>query len=109
MSNITVQNKESISVSVTQSGYNKSTVIKQPVKNSIDVSGLVKASADKSYVHSQGVSSNEWTISHNLGKRPSVVIVDSAEDVVYGEVRYIDDNTIRIKFTGGFSGKAYLN
>lgn len=108
MSNITIRNNEAISVSVTQSGYNKSTVIKQPVENTIEI-GTIKATGDKNYIHNQAVSTDVWTISHNLGKKPAVVVVDSADDVVYGDIRYIDDNTIRITFAGAFTGKAYLN
>ena len=108
MSNITVKNNEAISVSIQQSGYNKSTIIKQPVKNQIDVKGL-KGGGDKNYVHTQGSPSATWTVSHNLGKRPAAVVVDSAEDVVYGDIRYIDDNTVTLTFSGAFSGKAYFN
>jgi hypothetical protein len=108
VSNIQVNNKESISVSIKQSGYNKSTVIKQPVENQVDVRGL-KGGGDKNYVHVQSEPSAVWTASHNLGKRPAVVVVDSAEDVVYGEIRHIDDNTVRLTFVGAFAGKAYFN
>lgn len=108
MSNITVKNQESISVTITQSGYNKSTVIKQPVENQIDIRGL-KGGGDKNYVHIQDTAAAVWTASHNLGKRPAVVVVDSAEDVVYGEIRHIDDNTVRLTFSGAFAGKAYFN
>lgn len=108
MSNIQVNNQESISVSITQSGYNKTTVVQQPIENQIDIRGL-KGGGDKNYVHTQSDPSAEWTVSHNLGKRPAVVVVDSAEDVVYGEIRHIDDNTVRLTFVGAFAGKAYFN
>ena len=108
MSNITVKNNEAISVSIRQSGYNKSTVIKQPVENQIDIKGL-KGGGDKNYVHVQNTPSATWTASHNLGKKPAVVVVDSADEVVYGEIEYIDDNTITLTFVGAFSGKAYFN
>ena len=108
MSNITIKNNEAISVSVKQSGYNKSTVIKQPVENQIDIRGL-KGGGDKNYVHVQNTPSASWTASHNLGKKPAVVVVDSADEVVYGEIEYIDDNTITLTFVGAFSGKAYFN
>ena len=108
MSNITIKNNEAISVSVKQSGYNKSTVIKQPVENEVSIAGL-KGGGDKNYVHVQNTPSASWTASHNLGKKPAVVVVDSADEVVYGEIEYIDDNTITLTFVGAFSGKAYFN
>jgi hypothetical protein len=108
VSNITVKNQESISVTITQSGYNKSTVIKQPVENQIDIRGL-KGGGDKNYVHVQNTPSATWTASHNLGKKPAVVVVDSADEVVYGEINYTDDNTVTLTFVGAFSGRAYFN
>lgn len=64
---------------------------------------------DLNYLHTQSVASDEWTINHNLGKYPSVTVIDSAGDEVVGEIEYIDTNNLKIKFAGGFSGKATLN
>lgn len=108
MSNITVNNQESISVSITQSGYNKTTIAKQPAQNNVGITGL-KGGGDKNYIHSQQVPSSVWNVSHNLGKRPSITIVDSSESVVYGDIQYIDNNNLTITFSGAFSGKAYFN
>lgn len=69
----------------------------------------VNAGSDKFFTHAQSIPSSEWTITHNLNKRPSVVVVDSADNVVIGEVEYINDNQVTLRFTGGFSGKAYFN
>lgn len=64
---------------------------------------------DKNYVHNQIVASNSWEIQHNLDKYPSVSIVDSGNNLVIGEIKYIDSNNIIITFTAVFSGKAYFN
>lgn len=64
---------------------------------------------DRTYEHEQGISSDTWTITHNLGKHPSVTVVDSADNEVVGQVTYVDLNTLIITFTSKFSGKAYLN
>ena len=61
------------------------------------------------YVHIQGVASEIWSINHNLNRPPSVTVVDSAGQVVLGNVIYIDNNNISVQFSAGFSGKAYLN
>lgn len=61
------------------------------------------------YVHTQSVAADEWTIVHNRNKYPSVTIVDSAGSVVVGDVQYVDRNTVVLRFSGEFSGKAYLN
>lgn len=65
--------------------------------------------ASQTFIHNQMSASDVWLITHNLGKKPSVTVVDSADSVVYGEVSYVDNNTICIFFTYPFSGKAYLN
>lgn len=49
-----------------------------------------------------------WTITHNLGRRPVVVTEDSANDVIIGNVHYVDNNTLTITFSGATSGRADL-
>ena len=66
-------------------------------------------SADKHYVHMQSIANATWTINHNMGKKPSVTVVDSGETTVYGEVNYTNLNSLTVTFKGAFSGKAYLN
>jgi len=64
---------------------------------------------DLTYTHNQSSASNSWSITHNLGKFPSISVVDSGLNVVQGEVIYTDNNSLTINFTASFSGKAYLN
>jgi hypothetical protein len=64
---------------------------------------------DKTYEHVQSASSTTWSVTHNLNKKPSVTVVDSAGTKVIGEVEYIDDNNVTLKFKSTFSGKAYFN
>lgn len=61
------------------------------------------------YVFSQSVASDSWEIQHNLGKYPSVTVVDSGGNTVVGDVQYLDRNNITIRFASPFSGNAYLN
>lgn len=65
--------------------------------------------ADLSYVHTQSVPSDTWTITHGLQFIPSITIVDSAGTVVEGSYNYPDANTVVASFSGAFSGKAYLS
>jgi hypothetical protein len=64
---------------------------------------------DATYIFEQQEASSEWAIVHNLNKFPAVTIVDSAETVVFGDVEYIDSNSLKVSFTAPFGGKAYLN
>jgi hypothetical protein len=61
------------------------------------------------YVFTQSTPAAVWTINHDLGKYPSVNIVDSANDEVIGEVNYTSTSQIVIRFSAAFSGKAFLN
>jgi hypothetical protein len=64
---------------------------------------------DLNFTFNQPTPATTWSITHNLGKNPSVSVVDSAGTLVYGEVDYINDNSLIITFSAAFSGKAYLN
>jgi hypothetical protein len=61
------------------------------------------------FIHVQSIASSEWNITHNLNKFASVTVVDSADNVVYGDVEYISTTQIRVTFSAAFGGKAYLN
>jgi len=61
------------------------------------------------YIFNQTSASTTWNVTHNLARRPSVTVVDSAGTVVVGEVTYNSDNALTIQFSAGFSGQAYLN
>lgn len=75
------------------------------VQVAIDVLSGTKATY---YEHDQQVASNEWTITHNLGKMPSVTVIDSADTIVIGDTEFLTNNQLKISFTGAFTGKAYL-
>lgn len=70
---------------------------------------LEEAKKGSTFVFKQKTPSDLWTIQHNLNKYPSVTIVDSAGTEVIGEVKYTDVNNLTARFSGGFSGTAYLN
>lgn len=61
------------------------------------------------YVHVQNEASSIWIVDHQMGRYPSVTVVDSAGTMVFGEVVYDNENQVTITFTAAFSGKAYLN
>ena len=61
------------------------------------------------FVFEFDASSDTWLINHNLKKRPSVTVVDSADTVMTCATEYIDEDNIRITFNAPFKGTAYLN
>lgn len=67
------------------------------------------AGSDTTYVHTQTTPAAIWTIQHDLDKFPAVDVVDSASNVVIGEIHYDNENRVTITFVAAFSGKAFLN
>ena len=61
------------------------------------------------FAFTQGVPATTWNIQHNLGKFPSVSVINNNNVVINGEVTYIDNNNVQLNFSAGFTGKAYLN
>jgi hypothetical protein len=66
-------------------------------------------SVDNSYIYEQGVAASTWTINHNLGRNPTVVVIDTAGNVVEPAVQYVDLNTCIVSMNYAFKGTAYLN
>ena len=62
-----------------------------------------------SFVYNALSPSATWVITHNLGRHPSITVVDSANTVVMGDVEYLSNDALVITFAGAFSGSAYLN
>ena len=67
------------------------------------------AGNDANYEHSQVLAATTWVIVHNLGKRPSVSVMDTSGDEVHGDVSYDTVNQVTLSFSAPFSGTAILN
>lgn len=63
----------------------------------------------QTYEHRQIEASRVWTIDHELGKRPSVTVIDTAGNEVFGDVLYEGESRIVVSFSAEFSGTAILN
>ena len=65
------------------------------------------------FIFTQTVAAKVWgtngIVTHNLGKFPSITVIDTANTVVTGEYTYTDNNNVILTFSAGFAGKAYLN
>lgn len=62
-----------------------------------------------SYEHRQVIPKRIWKVVHNLGRNPSVNIIDSAGESWITQVDYLNENELEIKFSSEMSGTAYLN
>ena len=65
--------------------------------------------ADSETINGSSMRYVQW--SHNLNKRPSITVAESGspEQVAHVPVKYINDNTVKVYFTGTTSGKIYAN
>ena len=63
---------------------------------------------DANFVHDQGSTSAQWVIDHNLSKKCSVTVVDSAGTVVIGQITYNTDDRVTLDFEAAFSGNCLL-
>jgi len=108
-----------MSVSINLSEANEVSIIKQEIgsvdlinttPNVVTVSKVaVGADFDKHYTHIQLNATDQWDITHNLGKRASVNIVDNNGYEVIARVHYMSDNRVIIEFSQPVSGSAYFN
>lgn len=83
-------------------------IINQDAPNQVVVRLGGSAGNTRRHVHTQSSPSTLWTIAHSLGGKPSVMVVDTADTVVIGEVKYVSSTQITVEFTAAFSGYAYL-
>ena len=70
---------------------------------------VVTPGGDVVYVHTQYLPLAVWEITHNLGKYPAVVVLDSALTMFETDVDYISLNQLIITFPGPMAGTATLN
>jgi hypothetical protein len=79
------------------------------ITGDLTVNGTITPNQDKHYTHDQSVSSNQWTVTHNLSKYPSVQVIDSAGNFCIGQITHNSVNQLTLDFNSSFGGKAYLN
>ena len=92
---------------------NVQTVVTEGTDNvslaTIGLQGPAGPGADLHYTHTQSIASATWNVVHNLGKFPSVSVVDSAGNMWVSDVHYINANSLTISFAAAFGGVAYIN
>lgn len=83
-------------------------LVNQDAPNLVNVRMSSASSVSRRHEHTQSSASTTWTITHTLGGKPQVTIVDSADTHVFGEVQYLSNTQVAVTFSAAFSGKAYL-
>ena len=81
------------------------------VKNkTYDVASFYKSNQGvPTFIYPQVVPAKIWSITHNLGKFPSITVIDTLDTVVQGQYTYTNNNSVILEFSADFAGKAYLN
>ena len=78
-----------------------------------DESGIgvstIDIKSDRNFVHVQNTDASEWVITHNMGKYPSVNVIDSDGHTALVDIEQISINQLKIISSIPFSGIAYLN
>ena len=64
---------------------------------------------DKIEVYEQTTASNMWDILHYAKCYPNIKCVDNSGNEIIGEVIYVNEDEIRVKFSNAESGKAFLS
>ena len=60
------------------------------------------------YVHTQSTPSATWTITHNLGFKPSVELLNTGSQEIDGDVVHVSENVTTVYFTTAVAGFARL-
>lgn len=89
-------------------GYERDTN-RLKVGNGVQAWNSLSYVTDSFFVHEQMIAGAEWTINHNLGKYPSITVVDSAGDECEGDVKHMTVNQVVITFSAAFAGRAFCN
>lgn len=77
-------------------------------KNPVQIPGtiIIHDGADMYYEHVQSSPASTWTISHNLGVRPNIQVLDSADEIILAEVDHTNVNVAVVLFPSPQTGKA---
>ena len=73
------------------------------------IQGPPGGGAGATYTHTQSSPAPVWTIAHNLGRYPSITVVDNLGGQLYPDVRYLDADIAQITHSVPLTGRAFCN
>ena len=72
--------------------------------------GDVRESDYERFIFTQGTASTVWTINHNLGRKPSVSVIENGTGCrIFPAEVHTDDNNLTLTFLAATAGTAELN
>ncbi len=60
------------------------------------------------YVHTQSSATSVWMISHSLGTKPNVLVLDNAGQQLLAEVTFPSNSLVTVTHAAPYAGVAYL-
>lgn len=88
-------------------------VVQQPEPRAVvvmrGIPGPPGSGGGSTYTHTQSVASANWTVAHNLGRHPSITVVDMLGDQLCPDVRYVDADIVQITHSVPLVGRVYCN
>lgn len=73
------------------------------------IAHLVDNNADRHFSYEWRTYETSIVISHKLGKKPAVTVVDTALTEIICEVTYLDNDRVELRFSAPVRGTAYFN
>lgn len=89
----------------------KSNIINVPdeIKDYID-SRIFELIQNSHFAFRQDIPSDTWLVSnHPLDKKPSVMVTNDQLEEIEGYIKYLDDETVLVKFNVPLTGWVFLN
>ena len=68
--------------------------------------GIQGVPGGENYVHTQSSANSSWTVTHNLGRNPIILLISSGEQI-YGRISYPTSNSALIEFGSAITGTAH--
>ena len=62
-----------------------------------------------SFTYEKQSNATTWNITHNLGFRPNVIVMDYGQNNIECDIGHVNQNQLTLTFSEGVSGHAYLS
>lgn len=100
MSDVVILREISV-VHLVENAPDDPTVIQMPTPGvEIFTSGVIISSSAAVYQHTQSISSDVWTVNHNLGAKPSsIMILNTGGREIEADIIHTSDNQFVITFS----------
>lgn len=81
----------------------------KPITNGSGTKVHVTAGADRYFLYTQGAAATVWTVTHNFGRYPNVMLMDNAGAEMDALIAHTNVNVLTITFNTAQDGQAALS